>query len=61
MATISAVLRESAMQSAIEVPAIDISATEIRGRVREGRSIRYWVPDAVAKYVVGHRLYLDEE
>jgi nicotinate-nucleotide adenylyltransferase len=46
---------------AVEVPAIDISATEIRGRVREGRSIRYWVPDAVAKYVVGHRLYLDEE
>jgi nicotinate-nucleotide adenylyltransferase len=46
---------------AIEVPAIDISATEIRRRVREGRSIRYWVPDAVAKYVTGHRLYLDEE
>ncbi len=45
----------------IEVPAIDISATEIRRRVREGRSIRYWVPDAVAKYVTGHRLYLDEE
>ena len=44
----------------IEVPAIDISATEIRCRVREGRSIRYWVPDAVAEYVTSHRLYLDE-
>ena len=45
----------------IEVPGIDISATEIRRRVREGRSIRYWVPDAVAEYVTSHRLYLDEE
>jgi nicotinate-nucleotide adenylyltransferase len=44
---------------AIEVPAIEISATEIRRRVREGRSIRYWVPDPVAEYVGIHRLYLD--
>jgi nicotinate-nucleotide adenylyltransferase len=43
----------------ISVPAIDISATELRRRVREGRSIRYWVPDAVAEYVASHRLYLD--
>jgi nicotinate-nucleotide adenylyltransferase len=43
----------------IEVPAIEISATEIRRRVREGRSIRYWVPDPVAEYVTRHRLYLD--
>jgi len=45
----------------IEVPAVDISATEIRRRVRAGRSIRYWVPDAVAEYVARHRLYLDPE
>jgi nicotinate-nucleotide adenylyltransferase len=43
----------------IEVPAIEISATEIRRRVREGRSIRYWVPDGVAEYIRSHRLYLD--
>ena len=43
----------------IEVPAIEISATGIRRRVREGRSIRYWVPDPVAEYVTSHRLYLD--
>jgi nicotinate-nucleotide adenylyltransferase len=45
----------------IEVPAIDISATEIRSRVRQGRSIRYWVPDRVAEYISAHRLYLDPE
>jgi nicotinate-nucleotide adenylyltransferase len=43
----------------IEVPAIDISATEIRRRVRESRPIRYWVPDPVAEYISRHRLYLD--
>jgi nicotinate-nucleotide adenylyltransferase len=43
------------------VPAVEISATEIRRRVRTGLPIRYWVPDPVAEYVVRHRLYLDPE
>jgi nicotinate-nucleotide adenylyltransferase len=45
----------------IEVPAIDVSATEIRYRVSRGLPIRYWVPDAVAEYIAQHRLYLDPE
>ncbi|MGH7512712.1 MAG: nicotinate-nucleotide adenylyltransferase [Gemmatimonadales bacterium] len=45
----------------VAVPALDISATEIRSRVRAGLPIRYWVPDAVAEYIVRHRLYLDPE
>ncbi|HUR93610.1 MAG TPA: nicotinate-nucleotide adenylyltransferase [Gemmatimonadales bacterium] len=45
----------------IRVPAIEISATELRRRVRAGLPIRYWVPDAVAEYVARHRLYLDPE
>jgi nicotinate-nucleotide adenylyltransferase len=45
----------------IEVPAVDVSATEVRRRVSEGRSIRYWVPDAVAEYIARHRLYLDAD
>ena len=51
--------RSRLVARSIEVPAIEISATEIRRRVREGRSIRYWVPDAVAEYVSRHQLYLD--
>jgi nicotinate-nucleotide adenylyltransferase len=43
----------------IQVPAMEISATEVRRRAREGRSLRYWVPDPVAEYVTRHRLYLD--
>jgi nicotinate-nucleotide adenylyltransferase len=45
----------------IEVPSIAISATEIRRRVQQHRPIRYWVPDAVAEYIVRHQLYLDPE
>ena len=51
----------AAIGGTVAVPAIDISATEIRRRVREGRTIRAWVPDAVAGYIASHRLYLDPE
>jgi nicotinate-nucleotide adenylyltransferase len=43
----------------VEVPALEISATELRRRAAAGRSIRYWVPDAVADYVATHGLYRD--
>ncbi len=36
---------------------VDLSATEIRERVAAGRSIRGFVPDAVAAYVAAHGLY----
>jgi nicotinate-nucleotide adenylyltransferase len=49
------------ISTVIEVPAIDISATEVRRRASRGLSIRYWVPDPVAEYITKHRLYLDSE
>jgi nicotinate-nucleotide adenylyltransferase len=36
---------------------IDISSTEIRQRVRDGRSIRGFVPEAVAGFIAAERLY----
>ena len=36
---------------------VDISSTELRARVRDGRTIRGFVPDAVADYIAAHRLY----
>jgi nicotinate-nucleotide adenylyltransferase len=36
---------------------IDISSTEVRDRVRAGRPIRGFVPDAVADYITSERLY----
>lgn len=36
---------------------IDVSSTEIRQRVKEGRSVRGFVPDAVADLIAAERLY----
>lgn len=44
----------------LATPLIDISATEIRRRVRAGLSVRYLVPDAVAEYIAAHRMYRAE-
>ena len=41
----------------IAVPLVEISATDVRRRMREGLSIRYRVPDAVAAYAAAHGLY----
>jgi nicotinate-nucleotide adenylyltransferase len=41
----------------LHMPTIGVTATAIRKNVREGRSIRYLVPDAVAEYITEHRLY----
>ena len=41
----------------LDAPTLDISATEIRERVRQGRSIRYLVPDSVAQYIETQQLY----
>lgn len=41
----------------VAIPALPISATEIRQRLREGRSIRYLVPEVVERYLRRHRLY----
>ena len=42
----------------INVPQIDISASEIRTRVAQRLSIRYLVPDTVEKYIAEYKLYL---
>jgi nicotinate-nucleotide adenylyltransferase len=41
----------------VEVVSLDISSTEIRQLVEEGRSVRFLVPDTVAAYVAKNRLY----
>jgi nicotinate-nucleotide adenylyltransferase len=41
----------------MEVPAMAISSTDCRDRVRDGQPVWYLVPDGVVQYINKHRLY----
>ena len=43
--------------SVLEVPALAISSTDCRQRVRDGHPVWYLVPDGVVQYIAKHRLY----
>jgi len=42
----------------LAIPKLEISATDIRRRVAESRTIRYLLPNAVADYIHQHHLYI---
>jgi nicotinate-nucleotide adenylyltransferase len=41
----------------VDMPQMDLSSSEIRRRVADGQSIRYWTPRAVEKYIETQGLY----
>jgi nicotinate-nucleotide adenylyltransferase len=41
----------------VDGPLIDVSASDVRRRVRQGLSIRYMVPSAVERYITERELY----
>jgi nicotinate-nucleotide adenylyltransferase len=49
--------RSTGVASVIEVPAVPISATEVRRRIAVGETIRELVPPAVADYIERYGLY----
>ena len=51
------VIRHPLISRVIPVPVIDVSATQVRERVKRGQSIRYLVPEPVREYIAAHGLY----
>lgn len=43
----------------IEVPSLAISSTDIRNRIKNGKTIRYLLPEAVEHYIRNRNLYLE--
>ncbi|GAA3770488.1 nicotinate-nucleotide adenylyltransferase [Microbacterium kribbense] len=43
--------------SQLEIPALSISSTDCRQRVRAGHPVWYLVPDGVVQYIAKHHLY----
>ncbi|GFI61447.1 putative nicotinate-nucleotide adenylyltransferase [Clostridiales bacterium] len=41
----------------LEVPAIDISSSELRDRIRTGKSVEYFMPAEALKYIEENNLY----
>lgn len=41
----------------IRVTHMDISSTGIRGRLKEGLSIKYLLPEGVESFIISHKLY----
>ncbi|WP_201371388.1 nicotinate-nucleotide adenylyltransferase [Ktedonobacter robiniae] len=41
----------------VQAPMLEISSTDLRQRVAQGRPIRYQMPDAVTEYIHEHHLY----
>src|SRR5262245_39875998 len=59
-AAMQKVVHEIGEPLVVHATSLPISASDIRRRVREGRSIAYRVPDAVAAYIRATRLYRGE-
>ena len=50
-------LHDGSRVTFFDMPRIDVSSSDIRRRVAEGRSVRHLVPDAVAQAIADRDLY----
>lgn len=49
--------REGTWLRRVAIPALDVSSSDIRARIREGRSVRYLLPEAVRQEVLASGAY----
>lgn len=45
----------------IIVPALQISSTDVRNRIREGNSVKYLLPEIVEDYIFKNKLYIEKK
>jgi nicotinate-nucleotide adenylyltransferase len=57
--TLSISLPDDGGLTLLVLPPCEVSASEIRTRVREGKSLRDLLPPSVESYIIRHRLYLE--
>ena len=50
----------SISQSVVDAPLLDVSSTDIRSRIRSGKTVRYLVPEPVRLYILEHQLYIKQ-
>lgn len=53
----STTLRNKRVAITLKMPLLDVSATDIRKRIREGKSIKYLLPESVESYIIANKLY----
>lgn len=53
----SAEIPSSATVTSVDMPGIDVSSTDCRNRIKDGRTIRYFTPDSVMEYIDQKMLY----
>lgn len=58
LASLPSILREHLVF--LEIPGIDVSSSDIRRRIRDGKSIRYMLPNKVERYIREQGLYIDK-
>lgn len=44
----------------VEIPSLDISSTDLRRRVRDGRPLQFLLPEFAVEFIKDNELYLDE-
>ena len=52
---------EELKRGVVDIPAMELSSTDIRKRVAAGESVRFLTPDCVIDYIREKRLYLNDD